>query len=106
VLVGKYRVDRVLGSGGMGMVVAAKHVELHELVAIKFLKAGISNADLVARFEREARAAAKIKGDHVARVIDLGRLENGSPSTKRSISSPRRARRSPKRTGWESSTGI
>jgi serine/threonine protein kinase len=79
VLAGKYRVDRVLGSGGMGMVVAAKHVELHELVAVKFLRAGISNADVVARFEREARAAAKIKGDHVARVTDLGRLENGSP---------------------------
>jgi eukaryotic-like serine/threonine-protein kinase len=77
---GRYEVDRVLGSGGMGMVVRAKHVRLDEMVAIKFLLPGASyNPEKVARFEREARAAAKIKGDHVARVLDLGSLESGMP---------------------------
>jgi serine/threonine-protein kinase len=76
---GRYEVDRVLGSGGMGMVVRAKHVRLDEMVAIKFLLPGACDGDRVARFEREARAAAKIKGDHVARVLDLGNLESGTP---------------------------
>jgi serine/threonine-protein kinase len=76
---GRYEVDRVLGSGGMGMVVRAKHVRLDEMVAIKFLLPTACNIDRVARFEREARAAAKIKGDHVARVIDLGSLDGGTP---------------------------
>jgi serine/threonine-protein kinase len=76
---GRYEVDRVLGSGGMGMVIRAKHVRLDEMVAIKFLLPGACDGDRVARFEREARAAAKIKGDHVARVLDLGNLESGTP---------------------------
>jgi serine/threonine-protein kinase len=79
VFAGKYEVDRVLGSGGMGMVIRAKHMQLGEMVAIKFLLPGVGGVDRVARFEREARAAAKIKGDHVVRVIDLGSLENGTP---------------------------
>src|SRR5882757_9244291 len=65
VLAGKYEVDRVLGSGGMGMVVRAKHIQLGEMVAIKFLLPDFGTVDRVARFEREARAAAKLKGDHV-----------------------------------------
>ncbi len=76
---GRYEVDRVLGSGGMGMVVSAKHVRLDEMVAIKFLLPGACDVDRVARFEREARAVAKIKGDHVPRVIDLGCLDSGMP---------------------------
>ncbi len=79
VFAGKYRVDRVLGSGGMGMVLRAKHIQLDEMVAIKVLLPDLGTADRVARFEREARAAAKIKGDHVARVMDLGSLESGAP---------------------------
>jgi serine/threonine-protein kinase len=79
VLAGKYEVDRVLGSGGMGMVVRAKHIQLGEMVAIKFLLPDFGTVDRVARFEREARAAAKLKGDHVARVVDLGKLDNGAP---------------------------
>src|SRR4051794_20179589 len=63
----------------MGMVVSAKHVELQEMVAIKLLLPGVENADAIARFAREARLAAKFKGDHVAKVTDLGRLENGAP---------------------------
>ncbi len=80
VLAGKYRVDRVLGVGGMGVVVAAHHLHLDERVAIKFLLPdAMNNAEAVARFDREARAAVKIKSEHVARVIDVGKLETGAP---------------------------
>src|SRR5580698_5260541 len=80
VLAGKYRVDRVLGAGGMGVVVAAHHLQLDERVALKFLlPEALSNAEAVARFDREARSAVKIKSPHVARVIDVGHLENGAP---------------------------
>ncbi|HEY3817813.1 MAG TPA: serine/threonine-protein kinase [Polyangiaceae bacterium] len=80
VVAGKYRVDRVLGSGGMGIVVAATQLELDRPVAIKFLVAEAAKApEIVARFGREARAVAKIQGEHVARVLDVGVLENGLP---------------------------
>src|SRR5580704_996551 len=80
VLAGKYRVEGILGAGGMGVVVAAHHLQLDERVALKFLlPEALANAEAVARFDREARAAVKIKSEHVARVIDVGKLENGSP---------------------------
>jgi len=80
ILAGKYRVDRVLGVGGMGVVVAAHHIELDDRVAIKFLlPETLGNAEAVARFAREARAAVKIKSEHVARVSDVGKLDNGAP---------------------------
>jgi len=80
VLGGKYRIERVLGIGGMGVVVAAHHLQLDEKVAIKFLlPTMLSNRDVVGRFAREARAAVKIKSEHVARVFDVGALENGAP---------------------------
>lgn len=80
VLAGKYRVDRVLGKGGMGIVVAATHLELEDKVAIKFLlPAALKNQEAVARFVREARAAVRIKNEHVARIIDVGKLEDGAP---------------------------
>ena len=80
ILAGKYRVDRVLGVGGMGVVVAAHHLQLDDKVAIKFLlPAAMSNPEAVARFDREARAAVRIRSEHVARVIDVGKLENGAP---------------------------
>ncbi|HMJ55358.1 MAG TPA: protein kinase [Polyangiaceae bacterium] len=80
ILAGKYRVERVLGAGGMGVVVAARHLRLDERVAIKLLAAEVfSDPDALVRFDREARASAKIKSDHVARVTDVGALENGTP---------------------------
>jgi eukaryotic-like serine/threonine-protein kinase len=80
VLAGKYRVERVLGSGGIGVVVAALHMQLDERVALKFLLPdALLSAESVARFVREARAAVRIKNEHVARVNDVGELENGSP---------------------------
>jgi serine/threonine-protein kinase len=80
VLAGKYRIDKVLGVGGMGVVVAAHHIQLDDRVAIKFLlPEALANKDTVARFAREAQAAVKIKSEHVARVSDVGTLENGAP---------------------------
>ena len=80
ILAGKYRVERVLGIGGMGVVVAAHHLQLDERVALKFLLPdALRNAEAVARFAREARAAVKIKSEHVARVTDVGTLPNGAP---------------------------
>jgi serine/threonine-protein kinase len=80
VLLGKYVVERVIGAGGMGVVVAVKHRDLQELYAMKFmLPAALANEQAVDRFVREARAAAKLKSEHVAKVHDVGRLENGSP---------------------------
>lgn len=80
VLAGKYRVERVLGSGGMGVVVAAWHLELEQRVAVKFLHPlALERADTAERFRREARSAAKIRSEHVARVIDVGIMEGGIP---------------------------
>ena len=80
ILAGKYRVERVLGVGGMGVVVAAHHLQLDQKVALKFLlPQALASAEVVARFDREARAAARIKSEHVARVIDVGKLQNGAP---------------------------
>jgi serine/threonine-protein kinase len=80
VLLGKYRVERVLGQGGMGFVVAARHVELGQLYAIKFLLPEVlAHHEALERFLREARAAAQLKSEHVARVHDVGRMQNGAP---------------------------
>lgn len=80
VLAGKYRVERVLGVGGMGVVVAASHLELLELRALKFmLPSSLQSGEAVERFLREARAAARLRNEHVAKVHDVGRLENGAP---------------------------
>ncbi len=77
---GKYRVERVLGEGGMGRVVAATHLELGTLVAIKFLlPQALENPGVVARFEREARATASLQSDHAVKVLDVGRFDDGSP---------------------------
>jgi serine/threonine protein kinase len=80
VLAGKYRVDRILGVGGMGVVVAATHLQLDQKVALKFmLPDALRLPALLERFAREARAAVRLKSDHVARVLDVGTLDSGSP---------------------------
>ena len=80
VVAGKYRLDRVLGRGGMGLVMAATHVQLQQRVALKFLRADmLDNPQVVLRFTREAQAAARIQGPHVARVLDVGELPSGAP---------------------------
>jgi serine/threonine protein kinase len=80
ILAGKYRVEHVLGAGGMGVVVAAHHVQLESKVAIKFLLPHmLRNAEAVTRFAREAKAAVRITSEHVARVFDVGTLDTGAP---------------------------
>jgi len=77
---GKYRLERQIGSGGMGVVFSAMHVHLEQRVALKFLHADASaNPEIVERFWREARAAVKVQSEHVARVMDIGQLDNGQP---------------------------
>jgi eukaryotic-like serine/threonine-protein kinase len=72
----KYRVEKLLGQGGMGAVFAAHHEVLQERVAIKLLLADVAdNPEAVARFVNEARAATRIQNDHVARVRDVGTHE-------------------------------
>lgn len=79
-LAGKYRVERMLGEGGMGVVVAAMHEVLGQRVAVKFLRPHLCvDEGLVGRFVREARMASRVQSEHVARVIDVGNLESGSP---------------------------
>jgi serine/threonine-protein kinase len=81
VIAGKYRVERLLGSGGMGIVVAARHSELDERVAIKLLRSEVAATagEVSVRFAREGRAAAKIRSEHVARILDVGTLDGGVP---------------------------
>lgn len=83
VVAGKYVVERVIGSGGMGIVVAAKHIQLGERVALKFLlnagEGSPSEHPFAARLLREAQLAVRIKSQHVARVLDVGTLEDGAP---------------------------
>ncbi|MEZ4220441.1 MAG: serine/threonine-protein kinase [Polyangiaceae bacterium] len=80
VIAGKYVVEGVIGDGGMGTVLKALHRELEEFVAIKMLKAAwLAEADVLSRFNREARAIVKLKGEHIARVLDVGRTDDGTP---------------------------
>ena len=80
IVAGKYRVERQLGAGGMGVVLAATHLDLLEPRALKFLSdAALEDAESVERFLREARAASRLKSEHVARVYDVGRLPTGMP---------------------------
>ena len=79
-LADKYRIERVIGHGGMGVVVLATHDELDQKVAIKFLSPeGAKGTEWISRFAREAKAAAKIKNEHAVKVFDVGRLETGIP---------------------------
>ena len=76
----KYRVDHVLGAGGMGAVLAATHIVLGSPVALKVLLPNAAKLPgAVERFVREARAAAVLRGEHVARVLDVGALPSGIP---------------------------
>jgi serine/threonine-protein kinase len=74
----KYRIDGLLGNGGMGTVFAATHLQLETRVAIKLLRADMSRTETAApRLLREARATAKIDSDNVARILDIGTVEWG-----------------------------
>ncbi len=78
VLLGKYRVERTLGAGGMGVVVEATHLALGNRVAMKFMRQGAQAAnDASARFLIEAQAASRLQSPHVAHVLDVGTLPTG-----------------------------
>lgn len=80
VVAGKYRIERVLGSGGTAVVVAARHLQLGDTVALKLmLSAQAPSPEVAARFLREAKAAVRLKSDHVARILDVGQLDDGTP---------------------------
>ncbi|HEX6272660.1 MAG TPA: protein kinase [Polyangiaceae bacterium] len=79
VVAGRYRVEKLLGAGGMGAVYRAEHVHMKKTVALKVLhKEFIGVNEIVARFEREAIAAARIEHPNVAPARDFGKLDDGS----------------------------
>jgi serine/threonine protein kinase len=79
-LQGSYRLEEVLGAGGMGMVVRARHTRLNHSVAIKFLLANKDTSEHeVLRFEREAHGAAQLRSPFVVRTLDFDRLQDGTP---------------------------
>jgi serine/threonine-protein kinase len=78
VIAGKYRVEQILGCGGMAWVLRATHLPLNQKVALKFLRFAASR-DAVERFFHEGRAAARVSSDAVTRVLDVGTLPDGQP---------------------------
>ena len=80
VIAGKYRVERTLGEGGMGVVLLATHLTLGKPRAIKLLRAEVAaSADACRRFLWEAQAASDLESEHVARVFDVDQLPGGQP---------------------------
>ncbi|WP_437692508.1 serine/threonine-protein kinase [Sorangium sp. So ce176] len=80
VIARKYRVERTIGRGGMGLVVEALHLDLDTRVAIKFLLPEfMSYTEAAERFMREARTVAKLQTHHVVRVLDVAALDSGEP---------------------------
>lgn len=80
VLDGKYRVDKLLGEGGMGAVARATHLLLHRAVAVKFMNPQFMTfPGAVERFLNEGRAAGLIRSEHVVPVSDVGCLPSGTP---------------------------
>ena len=79
VLAGRYRIERVIAMGGMGVVVAARHVQLGQRVALKVLHENTASPQATARFLSEAKASAQLRSDHVVRVSDVGQLDSGEP---------------------------
>src|SRR5580693_5839656 len=76
---GKYRIVRLLGTGGMGAVYEGENARIRRRVAIKMLHGDVSSqAEVVTRFEREAQAAGRIGSEHICEVIDLGVLADGT----------------------------
>ncbi|HVJ94653.1 MAG TPA: serine/threonine-protein kinase [Labilithrix sp.] len=79
VLAGKFRAERIVGRGGMGVVIEATNLQLGQKVALKVLAKGADDAAVVDRFMREARAAAGLRSEHVARVYDVGKDPSHGP---------------------------
>jgi eukaryotic-like serine/threonine-protein kinase len=78
VIANKYRVDQVLGCGGMAWVLRATHLQLSQTVALKFLRF-TATREGIARFFQEGRAAARVSSEAVTRILDVDTLPDGSP---------------------------
>lgn len=77
-MAGKYRVEKQIGSGGMGVVFAARHMQLDEPVALKFVAVDrAADREAVSRMMREARATFRLRSEHTVRVMDVGELPSG-----------------------------
>jgi serine/threonine-protein kinase len=80
VVADKYLIERTLGVGGMGVVVAARDLVLDRQVAIKFLLPKLAGSETaVQRFVREARAATRVSSEHVVRLLEIEKLPSGTP---------------------------
>lgn len=80
VIDGKYLVGECIAWGGMGIVTEATHLHLQKAVALKCVRPEfLDNEEMVARFLNEARIAANLRNEHVARVLDFGKTEAGVP---------------------------
>jgi serine/threonine protein kinase len=80
ILLGKYRVESVLGRDGMCLVVKITHVPIGEELALKLLQPETATSLSVhARFLREAQSAARLRGEHVARIVEVGVMPDGVP---------------------------
>ena len=79
VLAKKYRLERLVGEGGTGVVVAARHMQLERDVAIKFLRTALASDEIRLRFEREAHAIGQIESEHVVLVLEVGALDDQCP---------------------------
>ena len=78
-ILGKYRIVRSVGEGGMGIVFEAENIRLNQKIAIKMVHPEVLKPEFIARFGREARAAAKLKSRHAVRVVDVAETEDGLP---------------------------
>src|SRR3954469_10116972 len=79
VVADRYRVQELLGEGGMGAVYIAEHLTLHKQVALKIVHPEhAGNTELAARFEREAMATSRIDHPNVISAIDFGTLADGT----------------------------
>jgi serine/threonine protein kinase len=80
ILSDRYLIGPIIGEGGMGTVCEAFHLGLDVPVAIKVIRADLRDTpEFVQRFLNEGRAAASLKGEHIARVYDVGQLDSGEP---------------------------
>src|SRR4029077_2933762 len=80
VLVGRYRVERVISRTPHEVVLEATHLDLGPRVLLRHLSTlASSSPEAVARFQRGARKAREMRSEHAERVVDFGRLDSGSP---------------------------
>ena len=80
ILAGRYRLEEVVGYGGMGSVWRATHTGLGEQVAVKLVSANFARSrEALRRFDTEAKSAARLRSRHVPHVFDNGVLEDGTP---------------------------